>query len=61
MPSQVYFTGFHFGNAWHGKLAEVTLTDKRLTYEVYGTMDWQLLGVPLYQQPKHLHGQVAVR
>ena len=61
LPSHVYFTGFRFGTAWHGALAQVTRNEKVLTYEVEGTMDWQLLGVTLYQQPKHLHGQVAVR
>jgi hypothetical protein len=61
LPSQVYFTGFRFGNAWHGELAQVTINANRLTYEVSGTMDWRLLGVTLYQQHKHLRGQVAVR
>jgi nicotinamide riboside transporter PnuC len=61
LPSHVYLTGFRFGTTWHCELAEVTINDKLLTYEVYGTMDWRLLGVTLYQQHKHLHGQVAVR
>lgn len=56
LPSRVYFTGFRLGNTWHSKLAKVTIKDNRLTYSVYGTMNWCLLGVTLYQEPKHLQG-----
>ena len=59
LPSHVYFTGFHLGTTWHPQLAEVTTKDNCLAYNVYGVMDWRLLGVTLYQEPKHLQGLVA--
>ena len=61
LPSYVYFTGFRLGNAWHGQLANVIVKDNYLSYSVYGTMDWRLLGVTLYQEHKHLYGRVVVR
>jgi hypothetical protein len=60
LPSQVYFTGLQLGTTWHSQLTEVTIKDKYLTYNVYGTMNWRLLGVTLYQEPKHLHGIVPL-
>jgi len=60
LPSHVYFTGFRLGNTWHSQLEKVTIKDKCLTYSVYGTIDWRLLGVTLYQESKHLHGVVPL-
>lgn len=60
LPSRVYFTGFRLGTMWHAQLAEVTIKSNCLTYNVQGTMDWRLLGVTLYQEPKHLSGLVPL-
>jgi hypothetical protein len=61
LSSHVYLTGLRLGTTWHCQLAKVTAKRKFLTYSIYGTMDWCLLGITLYQEHKHLRGLVPLQ
>ncbi|GAB3805412.1 hypothetical protein GCM10028819_38620 [Spirosoma humi] len=61
ITTTVYLTGFTAGILWKpiGASANVGL-DRRIHYSAAGTLEWRLLGLPLYNQLQQFIGSVPV-
>jgi len=63
LVANTFTTGFHSGT----RLIPVSITvnqtndNQSFKYEVYGTIKWSLLGLPIYFQPKHWEGIAVVK
>jgi hypothetical protein len=53
-------TGLHAGTTWKPTAITVNSTDRKFEYSVTGVIEWSLLGITLYAQPKHWEGVVKV-
>lgn len=58
--NEVYLSGLRFGHSWHTSAVQTSVAGRQLRYAVTGTLNWHLLGVTLYKQPKRLTGIVAL-
>ncbi|MCX6216852.1 hypothetical protein [Spirosoma sp.] len=59
LSSYVNLTGFMSGISWTSIYTSVTVgADRHLRYNSSGTLQWLLLGIPLYTQAKHFTGDV---
>ncbi len=57
--SQSHLTGFIAGISWLPVRTLVSVqSNQRLQYETAGFLNWQLLGLPIYSQPKQFDGHL---
>ncbi|SOD79237.1 hypothetical protein [Spirosoma fluviale] len=60
LSSFVNLTGFMSGIHWTSIYTSVTLdADRHLRYNSSGTLQWSLLGIPVYTQVKYFTGNVS--